>query len=201
MRSKSQNGFTLIELMIVVAIMGIASLVTVPRFIDWLEDIRVKDAARGVADAFALARVEAIRNQNNQIVSFQSNTTVTILDDTDNDGVADVGESVTTVTAQQGVTPGASAALSNVPGDPDPQNEFSNGLTFIGLDSNPTNSLAFLPTGIPVVFSTSPFTPGAVGSGSGGVYLTNGRRDYAIVLNAMGGVAVGKWSRSDAEWR
>ena len=42
---------------------------------------------------------------------------------------------------------------------------------------------------------------GQLGSGNGGVYLTNGSRDFGIVLNAMGNVRIHAWNSGAGQWQ
>jgi type II secretion system protein H len=57
---KSKKGFTLIEVMIVVAIIGIMAAIAIPNFLSWLDHYRVKGAARDIATAMHLAKMKAI---------------------------------------------------------------------------------------------------------------------------------------------
>jgi prepilin-type N-terminal cleavage/methylation domain-containing protein len=54
-------GTTLVEISIVVAILGIAATVTVPRFTSYRDRIAVRAGAASVAGLFAVARHAAIR--------------------------------------------------------------------------------------------------------------------------------------------
>jgi hypothetical protein len=42
---------------------------------------------------------------------------------------------------------------------------------------------------------------GQLGSGNGGIYLTNGQRDFGIVLNALGGIRIHTWNPGSGQWR
>jgi prepilin-type N-terminal cleavage/methylation domain-containing protein len=57
---KQANGFTLIELVIVIAFMGILMAIAYPSFSQWRENLRYKEAARRLASAMTEARSRAI---------------------------------------------------------------------------------------------------------------------------------------------
>jgi hypothetical protein len=55
----------------------------------------------------------------------------------------------------------------------------------------------FRPDGIPVSFTFSGGTCGQIagtGSGGGALYITNGERDYAVVLSPLGSARVHLWA-------
>jgi type IV fimbrial biogenesis protein FimT len=66
------GGFSLIELMIVLAIMGLLLVMGVPSFSLLLQNSQVRTAAESVENGLNLARVEAVRR--NAQVSFTLNT-------------------------------------------------------------------------------------------------------------------------------
>jgi len=67
---RKDSGFTLIELMVVIAIVAIIASVTVPNLIAWLPKYRVGSAARSVMSAVEFARLQAIRENSDVDVNF-----------------------------------------------------------------------------------------------------------------------------------
>ena len=67
---RKDSGFTLIELMVVIAIVAILASVTVPNLIAWLPKYRVGSAARNVMSAVEFARLQAIRENSDVDVNF-----------------------------------------------------------------------------------------------------------------------------------
>ena len=89
--SKNQNGFTLMELILVVAVMGIMAAIAIPSFMALLPAMRVNGAARQVMSDLMDARMEAVK-QNHQYKIFVLNDhQYKILDDNDGDGIDDGG--------------------------------------------------------------------------------------------------------------
>jgi len=69
MNRPKSAGFTLLEIMIVVAIIGILAAIAVPSYQDMLERNRLKQAAEGLKSDMQFARTEAIKRSNNVVVS------------------------------------------------------------------------------------------------------------------------------------
>lgn len=63
-----QSGFSLIELMIVLVIVGIGLLVGLPSYANWVANSRIRNAAESIQNGLQLARSEAVRR--NARVSF-----------------------------------------------------------------------------------------------------------------------------------
>ena len=57
-----RRGFTLVELLVAMALIAILLCLAVPSFSDWLENSRLKQSARDVLNAFQTARLEAIKH-------------------------------------------------------------------------------------------------------------------------------------------
>ena len=81
------KGITLIELMIVVALIGVASALAAPRFAHTVHRLKVKNAARDMVSKMRLARSSAITNKAQYGVTFDDDgTTMTTFLDTENPG-------------------------------------------------------------------------------------------------------------------
>ena len=61
-----ERGFTITELMVVVAIVGVLTVVATPSLSRWLTSIRMESTTREIASTLQLARVKAI-TQNTSI--------------------------------------------------------------------------------------------------------------------------------------
>jgi prepilin-type N-terminal cleavage/methylation domain-containing protein len=216
---RSQQGFTLVELMIVVAIFGIAAALTLPAFTTMRSNGRAKTTARMMSNAFQRARAEAILTERSHIVMWSAvaatdacgtalPSPIVILDDSVTQNCCiDAGETVVSVSTNPtdefgGLNWGVTFAGAAVPQDGG-GGVFGTGSSFTDQFGAQTHWVAFRNDGVPVGFTTA-CAAGQVGTGGGGVYLTNGgsggQRDYAVVLSALGAPKVYSWNAASNAW-
>lgn len=220
---RQRAGVTLVELVVVIAMISILAAVSLPAFSSWMDDQRLKSAARSLGDAFNLARAEAIRTGEDHIVFLSSGAGVdpspagrdasgaTLVDGAGtavpililNDGRPgtagnncriDAGEASRTVPAEQGISWGVTSTTTPAPEDSSASIP-SNGVTFTAPDGGDTTWVLFRPDGVPVGFDAA-CSQGEIGSGGGTVYVTNGDLDYAITLTSLGTVSVHRGDRN-----
>jgi len=70
----TQRGFSLIELLVGIVILGVLMAMAVPRFSDWLRNARIRTSAEAIQNGLQLARAEAVRR--NATARFQLVNTI-----------------------------------------------------------------------------------------------------------------------------
>ena len=93
-RGNWEKGVTLIELVVVMAIIAIMGLFMTPSIGEWVQNYRIKQAARNVASDLQAAKMQAISIHKYCTVVFNANGYV-IFPDYDNDMVLDAGSETT----------------------------------------------------------------------------------------------------------
>lgn len=78
--AKKQQGVTLIELLIAIAIMAILAGIAVPSFTIWLQNTQIRTATESIKNGLQLARAEAIRRNEpvNFVLSSATSTAWTV---------------------------------------------------------------------------------------------------------------------------
>jgi type II secretion system protein H len=66
----SAEGFTLVEVIIVISIMGIIAIMAAPSFIQWSRNLQYRSAAMSVVSVLRQARNQAITTNREQQVAF-----------------------------------------------------------------------------------------------------------------------------------
>lgn len=197
-RSRRQDGFNLLELLLVLAISGLTATLSVPALLSWASGVRLRLAAAEVQSTFALSRSYAIRHDERVAVKFRTGddgqVTWAIYRDGDEDGVR--SDDVVT-----GVDPEVQA--------PRPLQHFGVSVRF-GFPTgarpcepgNPRQRLTGLDD--PIRFNRSDlasFDPMGTAT-PGTVYLTDGHRLAAVrVNNRAGRISSLDWDPTTGAWR
>jgi type II secretion system protein H len=71
-KKKKTSGFTLMELMIVIAIIAIMSSIAIPNFIGWLPERRLDAGAQDILQGLQKSKSKAIMTNRNVIVTFDA---------------------------------------------------------------------------------------------------------------------------------
>ena len=161
LNGRDQQGFSLIELIVIVGIIAILVLFSIPNFTEWRNNQNLKAAAREVFSAFQFARLEAARRDAK--VTFRVTT-----------GAGGIGKCTVFVD-----DPG--------PADVNRLTKRDNGVLDPG---EPLLRQMTVPKGITLSSSDLPtykltsrgFTDGAGGS----IILNNGKTKYTVTLSAAG---------------
>jgi prepilin-type N-terminal cleavage/methylation domain-containing protein len=89
-----KKGFTLLELIIVIALMGIIMMIALPGIQTWMSKCRLNGAARQIMADLTYARMMAVSENHPFVVTVLNNRQYTILDDDNANGSADTGEKI-----------------------------------------------------------------------------------------------------------
>ncbi|HSH68561.1 MAG TPA: GspH/FimT family protein [Deferrisomatales bacterium] len=94
MKRRARAGFTLVEAMIVIAIIAIMLAVSAPSLLAGLPGLRVNGAARQVLSDLRLARTLAVEKGAVAVVTFSGTSTYALTQDQDGDGTAETIKTV-----------------------------------------------------------------------------------------------------------
>jgi prepilin-type N-terminal cleavage/methylation domain-containing protein len=220
---RRRGGFTILELMVAIAILGIFALIGGIAIQSSLGEARAKGAVRNFADLLMLARTEAIRTGDSHVVFFAQDAegnaltgtsgqaaAALLIRDLDGDGRVDAGEKIASVNVDSTGSLSWGSVYAAVGSDQAPNDNPAADFpeddadflccSFTEPDGDAARWVVFRPDGMPRAFSVGPFSAGNVASGNGAVYVTSGARDYAVVLAPLGGVRVHAWARGANAW-
>jgi type IV fimbrial biogenesis protein FimT len=87
-------GFSMVELMITVSLLGILAAFAIPSYSDWVQNNRTRNAAESIQTGIQLARGEAVKRNAQVQFTLGVNSAwtvgcVTAVPDNDGDGIAD----------------------------------------------------------------------------------------------------------------
>ena len=95
----NSKGYSLTEVLVTICIMGIVLAIAMPDYSQWVVQRKIDKESQNLYMDLMLARISAIKNNNDVIVTFNAgNNQYQIHDDTDSDGVEDGGETIKIVT-------------------------------------------------------------------------------------------------------
>lgn len=212
-RAKADQGVTLLEVMVVIAIIGVLSAMAVPNLRAWRSDQRLRSTARMIADAMSLARAEALRTGNRHIVflgqdiagtpltDVDGHRRVVVLNDANSNCAIDAGEATRSYSFEDDVVLGTNSATA-AHGMDTGDGTFADGITFVQPTGGSPEAdwVMFGPDGIPAGL-TAACAVGPTGTSGGAVYLNNGHYDYAVVVTPLGAVRVSAWEGQEGVWK
>ena len=115
---KKNSGFTLMELMIAIAIIGILAAVSVPSVISWRENAQLGRAARDVYSDFQRAKLEAVKRNTWCSLDFTSGGYSVFVDSNRNRNLDDDETILSTISWSDYGTAGPKANENTFIGNP-----------------------------------------------------------------------------------
>jgi prepilin-type N-terminal cleavage/methylation domain-containing protein len=175
---RRESGYSLIEIMIVVAIIGVVSVIAVPMFGNMMANFRVTGDARGVSNSIAVAKMRAAANFTRVRLYVDLDSGSHHLQVWDKDAAAWVNEGGITYLSQN------VSFDFGVVGTPPPNTQATIGqaskcLADDGSEIDGTACVMFNSRGVPIDTTFAPTNTDAI-------YLTDGTGVYAITVGATG---------------
>ena len=67
---RKDSGFTLIELMVIIAIIAVVTAITIPNLIGWLPNHRLGTASRDILSVLQQVRLRAVKDNADAAIQF-----------------------------------------------------------------------------------------------------------------------------------
>jgi type IV fimbrial biogenesis protein FimT len=74
----NERGLTLIELMVVMAVVGVLAMLALPSYQDWVQNSRTRNAAESIQSGIQMARAEAVSRNAPVQFDFRANSAWTV---------------------------------------------------------------------------------------------------------------------------
>ncbi len=116
MKCLDNSGFSLIEIMVTIAIVAIVGMIAIPNMISWRGERQLRGAANNLLGDFQLARMQAIRESETVALRFNvGGGAYSVFFDPNNNGTLDGGErTIRNVILPTGITIQAAAFSGGV---------------------------------------------------------------------------------------
>ncbi len=196
-------GYTLVELMIVIFIIAVISAFAIPAILQWMPDMRIKGAARGIYSAMQEAKSIAVQENSSAAVLFNNAVapnTYQILRHPGQDGNWGTADDVNADPGPDGVF----ASADDIPEDPPIPLPPTVTYNTTATTNATTAGGGFTPDFISyntnmVVFNTQGYLFNA--GFTGFVYISNNNDSYAIGTPATTGrIRLFNWKPANGAW-
>jgi type IV fimbrial biogenesis protein FimT len=165
MKKKSEHGFTMVEVMIVMAVLAILATFAIPAYMSWRPNFHLKGAARDLLSNFQKAKIQAVKNRTNCVIDFSGGGGYTLFLDADEDFTLDTADETTILEVNWA-------------------ENYKGSLTSISdnFDASTNNAIAFQTRGLPE-------KQDGIGGGTVTLQNTNGKQ-LRVIISDTGAIRI-----------